>query len=233
MTDSTQAAPRAHASSHADESRLSRPAIRTALVLIVDMALAGSAAVTLGAWAGQTSSTWEVIAVTAFVGTLAVFLIVRTVLMGRFSVAGASLLGTGRETLVVYVDVGVLLLLFAVWCVSRQAALGWACLTGSALLLVGSSVQLLLDVVLARNRRGRGLRRRTSQQLARSLEMTRLGAGVVSLLVLSLLGTLAGWDPQSLSQLIVFVAVAIGIATLLRTFFPRRWAVALNMRSGR
>lgn len=224
MPESTSAARQVQVRQHAREPQLAGPTLRTGLVLIVDVAIVASGAFTLGTWTEQASGAWEVLAAAAFVGVTAILLLVRTVLAGRLSAGGASLLGAVREGLVVYGDIVGLVLLFTVWAILRQAEFAWACLVGASMLLVGSSVQLLLDVVLARNRPAPGLRRHSSRRLARSLEATRLAAAVVSMLVLTLVGALDGWDAQSVSELLVLTSLAIGISTLLRTRLPRRRA---------
>lgn len=224
MPEPTPAAPHVRVRQHARESQLARPTLRTGLVLIVDVAIVASGALILGAWTEQASGAGEVLAAAAFVGATAILLLVRTLLAGRLSADGASLLGAVRERLVIHGDIVGLALLFTVWAILRQTDLARACLVGASMLLVGSSVQLLLDVVLARNKPASGLRRHVSRPLARSLEAIRLAAGVVSMLVLTLLGVLDGWDAQSLSELLVLTSLAIGIPTLLRTRLPRRRA---------
>lgn len=196
------------------------------LALLLD-----AASVATGAWLLWINSSDTVFG-GSFAGTVLAFascgvLIVLRQILLHWATASRTRERARLEALLLGGEMLLFVALLFVWLSTGRYVLGWFACFAAALLLLGSALQLMRDVLIGPYRQSKQGHRVVSILARRllSLEVLRLLAALLAMLGLVMTSSIHEWMPQLLNPLIFSLATTLAIAAGLTG-----WLLAMRSR---
>lgn len=218
-----------HAESQQSEPRLVASLTRTseigwrALVAVLcDLVIAGGGASILWFGGNATIADAHVLNYVVFVLTITVMLVFRHLAIGRRGLMAASLAEVRIDRVVTLADLALLSAIGGAWFVTGDYFLGWIAVFSALMLLLGTALQLMLDLLSGRNSQAQERGDAGIGSRVLTLEVCRIVLGVVTLTVIIVGAEIHGWNPAILNLTVLLAAVSMGLSTLVATARNRR-----------
>jgi len=195
---------------------------RTLITSLCDVALGAGGAALLWFGGGATIADGSIVSYIVFVLAFSVLLVFRHLASDRRGIAVATVAEVRTDQIVTVCDLVLLVAATGAWMLTDNYFFGWVAVFSAIASLLGTTLQLMLDVVSGRNsdaqrRAGSLLGRRVS-----ALETFRIVLGVTALAVIVLGAEIHEWNPSILNLTVLLVATSMGIAALVSAARNRR-----------
>jgi hypothetical protein len=185
------------------------------------MLLCDVAVVAGGAWGMWTSGVTNVVdgpvlEQSAVVLAMALVLVIRHLVSGRDTMAANTVMGLTVDRLLAIAHATLLAGVAVWWRISGEYYLGWLLTFAALVVIVGTALQLLVDVVTGRNARVDSRQERLLARRLTAVESWRIGLGLLGLAALVLSTPIHWWSPMVINLTIILIAIAVGISMLVR-----------------